>query len=122
MNWEAVLGAVWAGLNSPVGIAVIAGIVLWALNKLYAAKPSWAAYEGAIISAIRFAEKQIPDDTANTSMARFDAALRYVLRVFDHANERQATPKEMAALAEGIRIVHNKLDTDGVLGKKEVKS
>ena len=114
MNWETILQSVWGLLNSPVGIAAIAGIVLWLLNRVYASKPTWQKYEGAIISAIKYAEKQIPDDVANKSLARLDAALRYVLRVYQEANKRSASAKEIAALKDGISVVHNRLEAAGM--------
>jgi len=115
MSWQEILDVVWSALNSPAGIAAIAGIVLYLLNRLYAAKPTWAQYEGAIISAVRFAEKEIPDDVSNKGMARLDQALKYVLAVFEQVNGRRATETEAASLKEGIQIVHNELDTEGVL-------
>ena len=78
-------------------------------------KPLWQQYEGTIISAIRTAEKLVPDDTQNASLAKFDAALQFVLKVFEERNNRQATIAEKAALQEGINILHNKLDGAGAL-------
>ena len=115
MNWETILQNVWELLNSPVGIAAIAGILLWLLNRLYASKPTWQKYEGAIISAIKYAEKQIPDDADNKSLARLDAALRYVLKVYQEVNNKTATAKEVAELKDGISIVHNELVAEGTL-------
>jgi len=116
-NVTVIVGLVWTLINSPAGIAALAGLTLWALNKLYAAKPTWTQYEGTIISAVRFAEKEIPDDTPNTGMARLDQALKYVLATFERVNGRRATDAEAASLKEGIQIVHNDLDTQGVLEK-----
>ena len=115
MNWETILQSVWELLNSPVGIAAIAGLVLWLLNRLYAAKPAWAKYEGAIIAGIKYAEKTIGDDVANKSLARLDAALRYVLKVYAEVNKRSPSAKEIAELKDGISIIHNELDADGTL-------
>ena len=115
MTWQAILGVVWTVLNSPMGITAVEGIVLYLLNRLYAAKPAWAEYEGAIISAVRFAEKEIPDDASNKGMARLDQALKYVLATFEQVNGRRATDKETAALKDGIQVIHNELDTEGVL-------
>jgi len=115
MNWEWILNSIWNALNSPVGIASVAGLVLWLLNRLYAARPGWAKYEGAIISAIKFAEKQIPDETPNKGLARLDAALRYVLKVYAEVNNRQAGSKVIAELKEGIRIKHAELEAAGAL-------
>ena len=115
MTWQAILGVVWTVLNSPMGITAVAGVVLYLLNRLYAAKPAWAEYEGAIISAVRFAEKEIPDDVSNKGMARLDQALKYVLATFEQVNGWRATEAEAASLKEGIQIVHNDLDEAGAL-------
>ena len=115
MNFDAILETIWQALNSPVGIAAVAGLVLWLLNRLYAAKPAWQKYEGAIISGIKHAEKAIPDDAANKSLARLDAALQYVLKVYQEVNNRSASTKEIADLKDGISIVHNELEAEGTL-------
>ena len=115
MNAKEILETIWALINSPAGIAVIAGLVLWLLNRLYAAKPAWQKYEGAIIAGIKYAEKQVPDDSANKSLARLDAALRYVLKVYQEVNNRSASAKEVAELKDGISIVHNELEAGGTL-------
>jgi len=115
MNWEWILTTVWNALNSPAAIVAIAGLVLWLLNRLYAAKPGWAKYEGAIISGVKFAEKEIADETPSKGLARLDAALRYVLKVYAEVNNRQATPKVTAELTEGIQIKHAELEAAGAL-------
>ena len=115
MNAGNILETIWSILNSPAGIAAIAGLILWLLNRLYAAKPAWAKFEGAIISGIKYAEKQIPDDASNKGLARLDAALRYVLKVYQEANKRPASTKEIAAFKDGISIVHNELVAEGTL-------
>jgi len=115
MNAETIWNLVWTALNTPVGITVVAGIFLWLLNRLYAAKPGWASYEGAIISGIKFAEKEIPDGSPNKGLARLDAALKYVLKVHEEANGKRATPKLAAEIKEGIQITHDKLEAAGTL-------
>jgi hypothetical protein len=115
MNVETILSAAWAALNSPAGIAVVAGLVLWLLNRVYAARPEWQKYEGAIISAVKFAEKDIPDSTPNKGLARLDAALRYVIRAYEEATGRRASPTVTADLKEGIQITHARLEAQGAL-------
>jgi len=115
MNTETILGLVWTALNSPAGITVVAGIFLWLLNRLYAAKPGWFKYEGAIITGIKFAEKEIPDGTPNKGLSRLDAALRYVLKIHEEASGKRATPKLAAEIKEGIQITHDKLEAAGTL-------
>lgn len=115
MNWQTILAAIWDALNSPLGISAVAALVLYGLNRLYAARPEWAKYEGAIISAVKFAEKEIPDDVPNSGLARLDTALRYVLRVYEDATGRKAAPKVVADLKEGIQITHADLEAAGAL-------
>jgi hypothetical protein len=47
MNWTAFLQVAWDVVNSPAVIALMAGGLLWLLNRLYAAKPAWQAFEGS---------------------------------------------------------------------------
>jgi len=115
MNWEQVLELVWKALNTPVGVALVAGVALWLINKLYSAKPAWAAFEGAIVSAIRYAEKAVSDETSNKGLARFDAALKYVLKVYEEVERKRPSRKVEASLKEGIRLMHNEMEAAGVL-------
>lgn len=115
MNAEEILKLVWAAMNTPVGVTVMAGVFLWLLNRMYAAKPAWAAFEGAIISAVKFAEKEVPDGTPNKGLARLDAALKYVLKVYEEANGKRASAKTVAEIKEGIQVMHNELEASGTL-------
>jgi len=115
MNVQTILESVWQVLNSPLGISVVAALVLYGLNRLYAARPAWATYEGTIVSAVKLAEKEIPDDVPNPGLARLDAALRYVLRVYEEIEGRRAPAKTVAALREGIQIKHAELEAAGAL-------
>jgi hypothetical protein len=115
MDWQGILTTIWDALNSPVGIAAVAGLLLWLLNRLYAAKPGWAKYEGAIIAGVKFAEKQIPDDAESKGLRRLDAALRYVLKAYEEATGRRATAKVAAELKEGIQVKHAELEAAGNL-------
>jgi len=112
-----VLQGLWAFLNSAVGVAILAGIVLVVLNRLYAAKPLWTKYEGAIIAGVKFAEKNIPDDTPNTGLARLNDALLYTLKVYEQVEGKRATSEVEAKLAAGIPIVHAELEAAGSLDK-----
>src|SRR5690554_5859 len=105
----------WNILNQPVVITVIAGLVLWALNKVYAKKPAWQAFEGTIIAAVKWAEKEIPDDTPNKALNRLNAALSYVVKVYEEARGKYANAKVKAELREGIQIVHAELEASGIL-------
>ena len=94
------------------------GALLWALNHVYAAKPVWFKFEGTIITAIRMAEKQIPEDTGTKGLQKLDLALEFVLRVYEAEQGKAPTQKVKDELREGIQILHNKLDAAGVLEPK----
>ena len=115
MNAERIFELVWTALNSPAVIAGLAAVVLWAINRLYAKRPAWQAYEGSIIAAVKWAEKQIPDDTPNKAAAKLNAAMQYVLRVFEEVNHRRATDAETSELREGVQILHAELEAAGGL-------
>ena len=116
MNWTAFLQVAWDVVNSPAVIALMAGGLLWVLNRLYAAKPAWQAFEGTIIAAVKWAEKEIPDDTPNKAFNRLNAALNCVLKVYEEARGKPADAKTKQELREGIQIVHAELEASGNLG------
>ena len=115
MNWETVVHVVWAALNSPTGVTATASVALWVLNKLYAWRPAWQQYEGAIIKGVRWAEKEIPDDAENKYIRRADLALQYVLRAYERMNGGHANAWMREQLAQGVEVVHAELENAGVL-------
>ena len=117
MDWNGIWQVTWDVLNSPAVIAIFAAGLLWLLNKLYAAKPAWQAFEGTIIAAVKWAEKEIPDDTPNKALNRLNAALNYVVKVYEEAQGKPVDAKVKAELREGIQIVHAELEASGNLDK-----
>ena len=116
-NLEKIMAMVWGFLNSPFGLGLVVTAVVWIGAKIYAARPSWRKYEGAIIEAIKYTEKAISDDVENKAARKFDCALRYVLKIHREINNRKATDEEVAEIKEGIRIVHAELESNGNLTK-----
>jgi hypothetical protein len=119
MDWNAVWTTSWSALNSPAVIAALAAATLWALNKLYAEKPAWRDFEGTIISAVKAAEKAIPDETPNKGWRRLNHALDYVLEVYQKARGMRPDAKTEAELKEGIQVMHAELEAAGTLDKPE---
>ena len=117
MDWNDIGQITWNVLNSPAVIAVLAGGLLWLLNRVYAARPAWQAFEGTIIAAVKLAEKEISSDTPNKALSRLDAALNYVLKVYEETRGVSADSKTEAELREGIQIVHAELEASGVLDR-----
>jgi hypothetical protein len=115
MDIETVLSVVWNALNSPIGVSLVASAALWVINKLYTAKPAWQAYEGAIIKAVQWAEREIPDDSENKYIRRANSALQYVLKAYERINGKCADAYMTAQLEQGIEVVHTDLEAAGVL-------
>ena len=107
------MNELWQMWNSPFGITVVAFIGLYILNAIYTRKPSWKKYQGSIIAAVRYAEKAIDDKTDNKSMARLDAALKYIIAVINEAECRKVSDWEKTELKEGIQIIHNEIEKNG---------
>jgi len=118
---SSILTALLTFLNSPLGIAIVAGVLLWILNKKFGPE-IWRKYAGTLVAAVKWAEKAIPDDTENAGARRFDQALQYALRVFADINRRDAKPKEVESLKQGIEIVHADLEGTGSLKKAAKKA
>lgn len=110
METKELIALLWGAVNSPIGITFVASVFLWMLNKVYTKKPLWRQYEGAIISAVKFAEKQIPNDSPNKNLARLNAALEFVLKVYEDANGKKASPAVTAEFKSAIGLVHNELE------------
>jgi hypothetical protein len=120
MTLDLILEKAWTFANSGLGLSLIASAVLYWLNRLYAAKPLWKKYEGAVISAVRQAEKVIPDGSPSAGLARLDLALKLVLATFEAVNKRRATDVETAALKDGISVAHSTLEAQGALDGPEL--
>ena len=115
MDWKSVAEILWNGLNTPFGVTVAAGIILWSLNRIYALRPEWEKYEGTIISAIKYAEKVCPDNSPHKGLAKLDEALKYVISCYEEARGKKPSAKTVASLKEGIQVVHSELEATGVI-------
>jgi len=102
---------VWTFMNSPVGMSVVGFLLLFLLGKLFTAKPQWKVYvdkyRPMLISAVKQAEKLIPDDVPNPGLARLDAALKYMIRLNNTL--------DTASLTQAITAVHSELEGSGVV-------
>ena len=100
---------IWTFLNSEVGITIVGFILVIVAGKVFTAKPQWKVYADKyrpqVVTAIKWAEKQIPDDHENKSVERFNAALKFLLSVNAKFNQD--------ALKETITAVHAEMEKDG---------
>ena len=114
--------AINAFFNSGVGFAItwvaVVGFFIWLASKFNPFEEKWRQWEGSIITAIKLAEKQIPDDTPDAGLAKLDAALRFVLKAYAEANNgKEAPAKLVEQIKQGIQIKHADLDRFGGLSK-----
>ncbi len=110
MNWQEILSMAWTFMNSGPGMILIGSIAVAVLNRIYKKFPKWKKYQGIIITAIRKAEKSIPDDTPSAGMRRFDMALRFVIDLIEIRENREVDRSEVAEISEGIRLMHNEIE------------
>ena len=124
MDVTAIIEAITGFFNSSFGFAVVwaavVGFFIFLASKLNPFQEAWKKYEGSIITGIKLAEKQIPDDVPNAGLARLDAALRFVLKAYAEANGgKQPSAREIEQIRQGIQIKHSELDRWGGLSKSK---
>ena len=117
---DTLLNGIWAFMDSGVGFAVIwigaFALTFLFINKLSPFNKAWEKYEGAIITAIKLAEKSIIDDSPNTGLRRLDEALQFVLKSYaDQNNGKLPSPDLIREMKEGIQIKHAELERTGNL-------
>ena len=106
--------------HSPLGFSLLwVGLItlfFWLASRFNPFQEKWKQYEGSIITAIRLAEQQIPDDTPNKGLAKLDAALKFVLQAYADANHgKQPSASLTEQLKQAIQIKHDELDRRGSL-------
>jgi len=113
--WMQFLLMLWELANSPMGITLLASLLLALLNRIYARKPLWRQFEGSFIGAVRLAEKAIPNDTPNKGLARLDKAMQLAIAAIEEAKRRELTQAELIEVREGTQIVHSELEAKKTL-------
>lgn len=122
MDWTATLDALvkFFSFGFAVVWAALVGLFMWLTSRFNPFQEKWKAWEGSIITGIKLAEKQIPDDTPNAGLARLDAALRFVLSAYAEANNGKQPPAKLVEqIRQGIQITHSELDRWGGLSKRK---
>ena len=124
LDGNAIFNGIWTFLNSGVGFAVVwaalVGFFIFLAGRFNPLQEKWKQYEGSIITGIKLAEKQIPDDTPNSGLAKLDSALRFVLAAYAEANDGKQPSDALAEqIKQGIQIKHSELDRWGGLESKK---
>ena len=122
MDFNGLIEGAGKFLNSGIGFALVwagmVGFFIFLASRFNPFHEKWKAWEGSIITGIKLAEKQIPDDTPNAGLAKLDAALRFVLKAYADANNgKQPSAKLIEEIKQGIQIKHSDLDRFGGLSK-----
>ncbi len=122
MNWNTIFDGFWAFVNSPIGFTlawmILIAFFFFLSSRFNPFQELWKRYEGSIITAIKLAEKQIPDDTHNAGLARLDRALQLVIQPYKDAhNGHVPSDRVIEQLKEGIQLKHHELDSHGELKK-----
>ena len=106
----------WKILNSEIFITLLLGFFAFVTSKLFTWKPKWEKYyrdwKGTIISAIKAAEKAVPDDIPHKAVVRLDQALKLILS----AQGKEASQVDIAALREAVSVTHAELEKAKALG------
>ena len=123
MDGNIIIRGIWAFMNSGIGYFMLATSTLaffvFLASRANPLQEQWKKYEGSIITGIKLAEKQIPNDTPNAGLAKLDAALRFVLEAYAQANNGKQPSTELAeSFKQAIQVKHSELDRFGGLSKK----
>ena len=109
--------AVWAFLNTPLGISVVGAILAFLLGKVFTAKPKWKKlvlkYGPSLMQAVKTAEKNIADTTDNPGLAKLDAALKYVIEL-----EPKLKGASDGDVKQALSAVHAAAESHGNLKKE----
>lgn len=111
--WSQIGSAVWALLNSEVGLMLMGSLLLLVARKVYTAKPLIEQYEGTLIEAVKWAEKNVTGPGRGEQ--RLKAALQFVSRVFADYERRKPTKAEAEQIEERLIVTHADLEAKGNL-------
>ena len=102
--------------NTAIGVAVGAAVA-WLVKWLAGNGKKFTSYEGYAVTAIRLAEKAIPDSTTDKGLARLDYALKLFIEKFTAATGVVPDEALTAQIENWIATIHNALDESGALKK-----
>ena len=110
-------------LQTDAVIALIAGAFVTYIVKWFASKQGmdYKKYEGYAITAIKAAEKAIPDDVSNKGAKKLDFALKVFLDKYTKATGVSPDDATLAKIEDWLAVVHNVIDEAGTL-KTAVKT
>jgi len=99
-------------LSQPAVITAIAGFFAWLVARVFASKPTWKKYEGLMISAVKMAEKIIPDTSTNKSIDRANAALQAFIAQYNQIYSAEPSAALLQEVKANLPLVHDLLDAE----------
>lgn len=105
-------------LNSEIALAAIAAIAAFLIARLFTTHPTWAPYEGLMITAIKLAEKMIPDDMPNTAMGRANAAMLEFVKQYQRVYNASPSDALLLDVRANMPLIHAELERHGNLQRK----
>ena len=108
-------------LQTDAVIALIAGAFVTYIVKWFASTQGkdFKKYEGYAITAVKAAEKAIPDDTPNKGAKKLDFALQVFLKKYQAATGVIPDEALMAKIEDWLAVIHNVIDAAGTLKTAE---
>lgn len=108
---------VLALLNSEwVQTIFIGAVIGWLVKWLKSDSGSkYKKYEGYMVTAVKAAEKAIPDDTPNKGLLRLDHALQAFVKKYTEATGVKPSEADIAQIESLIAVVHDSLESKGTL-------
>jgi hypothetical protein len=95
-----------------VQIAVIGMLVKWLASWWQTATGAkWKKWEGIAITAVKAAEKAIPDDTLNKGARRLNEALLTFCQKYEAATGVKPNDADLAQIENLIGVVHSQLES-----------
>jgi len=106
-------------LSTDAVIALIIGAFATYLAKWLATKDGekFKQYEGYAITAIKAAERAIPDDSLNKGLAKANYAMQLFLAQYKKATGVEPKQEEVAKIESWISEIQSVLDAGGILKK-----
>lgn len=104
-------------LAQPYTVMILVGLLVAATTYLFTRNPAWAKYEGLMITAVKMAEKLIPDDTPNKSMQRANAALLEFIAQYKRVYNAAPSRSLLLDVEANLPLVHADLESNGNLRK-----
>ena len=101
-------------LTSPALVTLIISLLAYAAARLFA-RPAWQQYEGLMISAVKMAEKMIPDNVEHRAMRRADEALKEFIAAYTRIYQADPPATLLREVQLNLPVVHDALEAEGAL-------